>query len=182
MKVTTPNGGVKDVRIEQVTADNYICPENEKHLYHVIVEVRKFNAETGERISKPRVQKFGKKAFESKVRKNLVKQGFTITMLHEAEALPEVKHVAPVTKTNVEDIVAAAVAKALSEQEEKHKADIEEAVANAVAAAKSKSGRKSNAEKAAEAAKPDAEPEAPANEPADGENDAEASQSTNEEF
>lgn len=169
MKVKTPDGGVKDVRVEQVTADNYICPENEKHLYHVIIEVRKFNSETGERLSKPRVQKFGKKAYESKVRKNLLKQGYTITMLHEAEELPEAKHVAPVTKTNVEDIVAAAVAKALAEQEAKHKAEIDEAVAKAVAAAKVKAGRKPKAEKTAEDAHEEAPEEAPEELPADNE-------------
>lgn len=172
MRVKTHDGGVKDVRVEQVTADNYICPENEKHLYHVIIEVRKFNSETGERLSKPRVQKFGKKAYESKVRKNLIKQGYTLTVLHEAEALPEAKSVAPVTKTNVEDIVAAAVAKALAEQEAKHKAEIDEAVAKAVAAAKGKGGRKPKAEKTAEDA-PEAVEDAAAAEAEQPENDPE---------
>lgn len=71
----------KDVAIEKVNDENYIVPANEKHLFHCIIEVRKFNAETGERLSKPRVQKFGQKAFEIVLPK-LKQQGYTVTILH----------------------------------------------------------------------------------------------------
>ena len=71
----------KDVAIEKVNDENYIVPANEKHLFHCIIEVRKFNAETGERLSKPRVQKLGQKAFEIVLPK-LKQQGYTVTILH----------------------------------------------------------------------------------------------------
>lgn len=71
----------KDVTIEKVNDENYIVPANERHLFHCIIEVRKFNAETGERLSKPRVQKFGQKAFEIVLPK-LKQQGYTVTILH----------------------------------------------------------------------------------------------------
>lgn len=59
----------------------YVVPANEKHLFHCIIEVKKFNPETGERLSKPRVQKFGQKTFEMVLPK-LREQGYTVTILH----------------------------------------------------------------------------------------------------
>lgn len=59
----------------------YFVPANEKHLFHCIIEVKKFNPETGERLSKPRVQKFGQKTFEMVLPK-LREQGYTVTILH----------------------------------------------------------------------------------------------------
>lgn len=76
-------GKIKDVAITEVTPDNYIVPENEKHLYHCIIEVKKFDSETGKRLSIPRVQKFGKKGYENDIADNLKKQGYTITVLHD---------------------------------------------------------------------------------------------------
>lgn len=84
MLIKLQDGRVKDAPMTEVTAENYICPVNETHLYHCIVEVRKFNPETGARLSVPRLQKFGKRIFEGAVRKNLEKQGYTITILHRA--------------------------------------------------------------------------------------------------
>ena len=74
--------GEKDVNIIDVTADNYLVPDKEKHLYHCKIEVRKFNAETGKRMSKPRIQKFGKKMYESLIQHNLPRQGYTIDVLY----------------------------------------------------------------------------------------------------
>lgn len=76
-------GKTKDVAITEVTPENYIVPENEKHLYHCIIEVKKFDSETGKRLSIPRVQKFGKKGYENDIADNLKKQGYTITVLHD---------------------------------------------------------------------------------------------------
>ena len=73
--------GMKDVDILNVTPENYIVPENEKHIYHCKIELRKFNAETGQRLSRPRIQKFGKKIYEKNIAKNLEKQGYTIDVL-----------------------------------------------------------------------------------------------------
>lgn len=75
-------GKTKDVAIVDVTPDNYIIPDNEKHLYHVVQEVRKFSSEDGKRLSIPRIQKYGKKGWETSIETNLKKQGYTITVLH----------------------------------------------------------------------------------------------------
>lgn len=83
MLVKTVNGRKKDVRIVHVTPENYIVPEKEKHMYHCIIEVRRFNESTGERRSIPRIQKFGKKGYENGIYENLIKQGNTVTVLHD---------------------------------------------------------------------------------------------------
>lgn len=76
-------GKTKDVNVAEVTPENYIVPDNEKKLYHCIIEVRKFDSETGKRLSVPRIQKFGKKTFENGVAHNLKLQGYTVTILHD---------------------------------------------------------------------------------------------------
>ena len=84
MRVKVNDGKTKDVAITDVTPENYIVPSNEQHLYHCIIEVRKFDSETGKRLSVPRIQKFGKKSFENGILDALKKQGYTITVLHAA--------------------------------------------------------------------------------------------------
>lgn len=81
MKVKTADG-IKDVNLLQVTQENYIVPDDEKHLYHCRIEVRKFNPETGERLSKPSLQKFGRKFFERNGLHNLRQQGYTVDILY----------------------------------------------------------------------------------------------------
>ena len=66
-----------------VTAGNYIVPEGEEHLYHIIQEVKKFNAETGKRLSRPMLQKYGKKEYEGIVQRQLKLQGYTVEVLHK---------------------------------------------------------------------------------------------------
>lgn len=80
---TATEGKTKDVAITDVNPENYIVPSNEQHLYHCIIEVRKFDSETGKRLSIPRIQKFGKKGFEKGVADALKKQGYTVTILHD---------------------------------------------------------------------------------------------------
>lgn len=80
---TATEGKTKDVAITDVTPENYIVPSNEQHLYHCVIEVRKFDSETGKRLSVPRIQKFGKKSFENGILDALKKQGYTIIVLHE---------------------------------------------------------------------------------------------------
>lgn len=80
---TATEGKTKDVAITDVTPENYIVPSNEQHLYHCVIEVRKFDSETGKRLSIPRIQKFGKKGFENGVADALKKQGYTVTILHD---------------------------------------------------------------------------------------------------
>lgn len=79
----TKEGQIKDVNILDVTPENFIVPKGEEDCYHCRIEVKKFNQDTGERISKPRMQVFGKKFFESFGLHNLRKQGFTVDVMHD---------------------------------------------------------------------------------------------------
>lgn len=146
-------GKTKDVTIENVTPENYIVPDNEKHLYHTVIEVKKFDSETGKRLSIPRVQKFGKKMYENAIADNLKKQGYTIIVLHDpnawlaeqaevnkakaaerAEAQAKAKQVAEAKAAEEnEKAIAAAVAKALAEQAEANQKTIDKLLAEAVA-------------------------------------------------
>lgn len=83
MRVKVNDGKTKDVAITDVTPENYIVPSNEQHLYHCVIEIKKFDSETGKRLSIPRIQKFGKKGYENSIADNLKKQGYTITVLHD---------------------------------------------------------------------------------------------------
>lgn len=67
--------------VARMAEPQYVVPANEKHLFHCVIEVKKFNSETGERLSKPRIQKFGQKTFEMVLPK-LREQGYTVTILH----------------------------------------------------------------------------------------------------
>lgn len=82
MLIKTEEGKTKDVGLTDVTAENFICPKGEEKYYHCRIEVRNFNTETGERLSKPRIQVFGKKFFETFGLHNLRKQGYTVDILH----------------------------------------------------------------------------------------------------
>lgn len=73
--------GVKDVDLLEVTKENYIVPQGEEKVYHVLIEQRKFDPNTGKRLSRPRIQKFGKKMFESLIQRNLPMQGYTLDIL-----------------------------------------------------------------------------------------------------
>ena len=83
MQARTEEGQIKDVNILDVTPENFIVPKGEEDCYHCRIEVKKFNQDTGERISKPRMQVFGKKFFESFGLHNLRKQGFTVDVMHD---------------------------------------------------------------------------------------------------
>ena len=83
MQMRTEEGQIKDVNILDVTPENFIVPKGEEDCYHCRIEVKKFNQDTGERISKPRMQVFGKKFFESFGLHNLRKQGFTVDVMHD---------------------------------------------------------------------------------------------------
>lgn len=120
----------RDTPIERLTPDNYIVPKGEERYYHAVIEVRQFDQKTGKRISKPRVQKFGKKGFESHISDSLRKQGYDILILHDpnawikdqqakaaerAKADAEAK--AKAEQEKFDAAVAAAVAKALAERD-----------------------------------------------------------------
>ena len=73
----------RDLPIESLTKDNYVVPVGEERCYHCIIEVVQFDPKTGKRLSRPRIQKFGKKMFESIVESSLRKQGYNVTILHD---------------------------------------------------------------------------------------------------
>ena len=127
MRVKVSEGKTKDVAIIDVTPDNYIVPDNEKHLYHCVIEIKKFDSETGKRLSIPRIQKFGKKGYENSIADNLKKQGYTITVLHDpneyVKAQAEEKAARTAAQQKAAEEKAAADAKAKAEAEAKAKAE-----------------------------------------------------------
>lgn len=68
--------------LTEITADNYLVEESEKGYFHCKLEVKAFNANTGERLSKPYIQKFDAKGFESMLY-NLNKLGYSVEILHD---------------------------------------------------------------------------------------------------
>ena len=113
MQVKTETGRIKDVGILEVTPENFICPASERNMYHCRIEIKKFNQETGERLSKPRIQVFGKKFFETFGLHNLRKQGYTVDILHDPNQF---------VKANRERIAAEERAKAEAEKEAERQA------------------------------------------------------------
>ena len=162
MRVKVNDGKTKDVAITDVTPENYIVPSNEQHLYHCVIEVRKFDSETGKRLSIPRIQKFGKKGFENGVADALKKQGYTVTILHDpneyVKAQAEANQVQAAEKAKADEAarkeaeeaakaeeqkrIDAAVEKALKAQAEANQKAIDKAVADALA--KTNKGAKGN--------------------------------------
>lgn len=69
--------------LEKLTAATYAVPEGEEHLYHVLQETKKYDADTGQKRTKPRVQKYGKKIFESNVYSSNKKRKMSIVILHD---------------------------------------------------------------------------------------------------
>ena len=138
----------RDTPIEKLTAENYIVPTGEEKDYHAIIEVVQFDPKTGKRISRPRVQKFGKKIFEAHVADSLRKQGYTITILHDPNVW--LKEQAAKREQAAKE---AAAAKAKAEQEK-----FDAAVAAAVAKALAEQAAKAETEQAAKAETEQAEP------------------------
>lgn len=117
----------RDTPIEKLTAENYIVPSGEEKDYHAVIEVVQYDPKTGKRLSRPRVQKFGKKIFEAHVADSLRKQGYTVTILHDPNAW--MKEQAAKSEQAAKE---AAAAKAKAEQE-KFDAAVAAAVAKALA-------------------------------------------------
>ena len=132
----------RDTPIEKLTPDNYVVPKGEEKDYHAIIEVVQYDPKTGKKLSRPRVQKFGRKAFEQTVQASLKKQGYTITILHdptqwlaeqkEKAAKAKAEQAAAKAKADQERFdaaVAAAVAKALAERDAAAKVQQEQELA-----------------------------------------------------
>lgn len=74
--------GTKDVPIAEVTAENYIVPKGEEGIYHVRQEVKTFDQRTGKRLSRPRIQKYGVKEYQT-VSRILRQQGYEMELLYD---------------------------------------------------------------------------------------------------
>ena len=120
----------RDTPIEKLTPDIYIVPKGEERFYHAVIEVVQYDPKTGKKLSSPRVQKFGKKMFETVVQSSLRKQGYTVTILHDpnkwiteqqavaaAKAKADAEAKEKAEKEKFDAAVAAAVAKALADRE-----------------------------------------------------------------
>lgn len=123
----------KNVTVDKLTADNYAVPAGEELLYHCVIEVVQYDPKTGVKISKPRVQKFGKKTFETLVQKTLRKQGYTVNILHSPEGYAEAlaKKKAEAEKAKFDAAVAKAVEAALAKKAEAEKAEAAASADNA---------------------------------------------------
>ena len=102
----------KDVPILEVTPENYIVPKGEEGTYHCRIEQRQFNPRTGQRLSKPFIQKFEPKTWAATAR-NLRQQGWEIDILYDpTNYLKEQEEKANLTAQQI----AAAKAKAEAER------------------------------------------------------------------
>lgn len=75
--------GTKDVPLTEVTPENYIVPKGEEKDYHVLQELKNFDRKTGKRLSRPVVQKYDAKVFQTQQRKWLQSMGYDFTVLHD---------------------------------------------------------------------------------------------------
>ena len=142
-------GRTKDVGLLDVTPENFIVPKGEENCYHCRIEVVKFHSETGKRLSKPRIQVFGKKFFETFGLHNLRKQGFKVDILHD----PKVWEAANKEKIEANKRAKAeAAAEAKAAEREQMKAEIiaELKAAGVIPEEAKKPGRKPKAEKTEE--------------------------------
>lgn len=115
----------KNVPIEELTPENYLVKENEKNTYHIRLEVVQFNPKTGVRMSRPRIQKIGRKTFR-KVYDSLLKQGYKIEVLYSpeewfsrkaAELAQKKEARKPLTQADFDAAVAKAVAEAIAQMQ-----------------------------------------------------------------
>lgn len=68
--------------LEEKWKKTYSVPKNEKDHYHVLLEKKRHDPNTGKRLSVPFAQKFNKKEWKQK-KKILPILGFTFTVLYE---------------------------------------------------------------------------------------------------
>ena len=73
----------RDTPLEKLTKELYLVPKGEERYYHVLIEMKQFDPKTARRLSTPRVQKFGKKIFDAHVHESLIKQGYSLEILHD---------------------------------------------------------------------------------------------------
>ena len=70
-------------QLDQMNESNYVCPQDEVKLYHVVQEVKEFNPKTGQRISVPVLQKYKRKTFELDILPRLPRLGYTLRIVFD---------------------------------------------------------------------------------------------------
>lgn len=70
-------------QLDQLNESNYVCPQDEVKLYHVVQEVKEFNPKTGQRISVPVLQKYKQKTFELDILPRLPRLGYTLRVVFD---------------------------------------------------------------------------------------------------
>lgn len=70
-------------QLDQLNESNYVCPQDEVKLYHVVQEVKEFNPKTGQRISVPVLQKYKRKTFELDILPRLPRLGYTLRVVFD---------------------------------------------------------------------------------------------------
>lgn len=70
-------------QLDQLNESNYVCPQDEVELYHVVQEVKEFNPKTGQRISVPMLQKYKRKTFELDILPRLPRLGYTLRIVFD---------------------------------------------------------------------------------------------------
>lgn len=78
----------KNLPLTEITAENYLVEDNERGFYHCRLERKLFDGATGERLSRPFIQKFDVKGF-SVLYRNLVESGYDVEVLHDPTAKPK---------------------------------------------------------------------------------------------
>lgn len=156
MRVKTEiEGKTKDVGLLDVTPENFIVPRGEENCYHCRIEVVKFHGETGERLSKPRIQVFGKKYFETFGLHDLRKQGFRVDILHDPNVWEAAnKEKIEANKRAKAEAAAQAAAEAIAAERAQMKAEIiaELKAAGVIPEETKRPGRKTKSEKTEETA------------------------------
>lgn len=70
-------------QLDQLNESNYVCPQDEVKLYHVVQEVKEFNPKTGQRISVPVLQKYKRKTFKLDILPRLPRLGYTLRIVFD---------------------------------------------------------------------------------------------------
>lgn len=148
MLVRLEDGNLKDVKLTEVTPENYIVPEGEENTYHVMIEQKFFNPMTGERKSRPRLQKFNDKIWNNLMQQNLTLQGWTYTILYNpTQFLKEQELRKKEMKENARNAQLEAKARAEAKRQKEIDDRVAKAVAEALANVKQTSKGKTNVNK-----------------------------------
>lgn len=95
----------KNLPLTEITAENYLVEDNERGFYHCRLERKLFDGATGERLSRPSIQKFDAKGFAGLYR-NLVESGYDVKVLHDPTATPKAATALKKEATAVKDVPA----------------------------------------------------------------------------